>query len=273
LVNKQQANGAWRYSGQGRSRFPYNNYDLLETFRSLGALVQIYGFNRDHPAIERAAGYLWSCQTEEGDIRGIIGNQLMPYYHGAIVALLIEAGYGDDSRAIRALDWLLAVRQEDGGWMVPAQGVPAREKTEALWVGEPVRPDRSMASSHLATGMALRALALQPDYCEREAVREAAELLKGRLFRADKYNDRRGAAYWLKFQYPFWWTNLLTALDLLVRMGYSEADPDLVAGVTWFRENQEPDGLWPTGYGKGRKAAAARRWVGLAVCRLLNQLG
>jgi hypothetical protein len=270
ILRKQRADGAWRYQGQGAKRFPYANYDLLETFRKLGALVEMFGFSREHPAIERAAGYLYSCQTDEGELRGILGNQTMPYYHGAILAQLIAAGYGDDPRTLRGLDWLLSARQDDGGWMVPAQGVPPREKTEALWTGPTVRPDPARPSSHLATGMALRALAVHPGYQDSATAREAGDLLKGRFFQSDKYNDRRGPEYWLKFQYPFWWTNLVTALDSLARMGYPPADRDIAGGLAWFRENQEADGLWPTGYGKGRKAAEARRWVGLAIGRVLK---
>jgi hypothetical protein len=261
ILRKQQANGAWRYGGQGRIKFPYINYDLLETFRNLGVLVEMAGFNRTHPAIEGAAAYLYSCQTEEGDIRGILGTQTMPYYHGAILELLIKAGYQDDPRTVKGLNWLLAVRQEDGGWVVPAQTVPAKEKTEALWTGEPVPLDRSRPSSHLATGMALRAFAAHPTYRESEEAHEAADLLKSRFFQADKYNDRRGPEYWLKFQYPFWWSNLLTALDSLSRMGYSPEDADIQEGVAWFRRNQEADGLWPTGGLPGPQATPGRQKI------------
>lgn len=272
ILRKQEANGKWRYPGQGPVKFPYVAYDLLETFRNLGVLVQMAGLNRDHTAIARAAGYLFSYQTEEGDIRGILGNQTMPYYHGAILALLVEAGYGDDPRLIRGLDWLLSVRQDDGGWIVPAQTVPPKEKTDALWTGVPIALDRSRPSSHLATGMALRALASHPQYRASEEARAAGDLLKSRFFQPDKYNDRRGPEYWLKFQYPFWWPNLLTALDSLSAMGYSPDDAEIAEGVEWFRHNQDADGLWPSGYGKGAKAGRVRMWVGLAVCRVLSRL-
>jgi hypothetical protein len=118
--------------------------------------------------------------------------------------------------------------------------------------------------------MALRALAAHPAHRDSAEAREAGDLLKGRFFQPDKYNDRRGPEYWLKFQYPFWWTNLVTALDSLVRMGYPHGDGDIARGLAWFREHQEPDGLWPTGYGKGQKADASRRWVGLAIGRVLK---
>jgi hypothetical protein len=265
ILKKQQADGRWRYPGNTRSGLPGQNYDLLETFRQLGILVEQYGFTRDHPAIERAAAFVFSCQTEEGDIRGILSNQYMPYYHGMLLAQLIQAGYGNAPQVQRGLDWLLAMRQADGGWVAPLQGVHPRP-TE-IWAGTPVPPDPAWPSSHLATGMALRPFALLR--LHTPGVRKAAGWLKGRFFKPDHYYDRQAPGYWVKFQYPFWWTNLLMALDSLARLGYSPEDMEIREGLAWFVENQEPDGLWPTGYGAGSKAEAARRWVGLAICRVV----
>jgi hypothetical protein len=95
--------------------------------------------------------------------------------------------------------------------------------------------------------------------------------LKSRFFQPDRYNDRKATTYWFKYQFPFWWGNLLTALDSLARLGFDRLDPDITGGLDWFITNQDEDGLWPTGYGSGRKAEANRRWVGLAVCRMLYQ--
>ena len=269
ILKKQQDGGSWRYPGARSDR--YANYDLLETYRSLRVLVEMYGLDRRHPAIERAAGYVFSCQAEEGDIRGILGPQYMPYYHGAILELLVKAGYADDPRVERGLAWLLSVRQGDGGWLVPMQAVPPQERTEALWRGAPVPFDPAHCSSHLATGMALRALAAHPAYRSRPEVQAAGEWLKGRIFKPDHYNDRKAPAYWCKFQYPFWWPNLLTTLDSLSLIGWARDDAGVQKGLAWFAAHQEPDGLWPTGYGKGKQAAAMRAWVGLAVCRVLQR--
>ena len=98
-------------------------------------------------------------------------------------------------------------------------------------------------------------------------------MLKGRFFLADKYNDRKGPEYWLKFQYPFWWTNLLTALDTLSRMGFSTDDPVVRHGLDWFIANQGQDGLWEHGYGSGARSQPMKRWVALAVCRALRSFG
>ncbi len=272
LIRRQQADGSWRYSGKSYDPETGTQYDLLETYRSLRLLVEMYGFDHGHPALRKAAEYILTYQTDEGDIRGIIGNQYMPYYHGAILELVIKAGYGDDARIEAGLDWLLSMRQTDGGWIVPAQAVPPKERGEGFWLGTPVPPDRSRPHAHLATGMVLRAFAVHPAYRQRPEVMAAGEALKSRLFQADKYNDRRAPSYWLKFQFPFWWTSLLTALDTLSRLGFSRQDEKITQGLDWFLTHQGADGLWETGYGAGRRALENRIWVGLAVCRVLKRI-
>ena len=271
LVRKQQDNGSWRYSGKSYDPVTGCNYDLLETYRNLRILVELYGFDLRHPAIPKAADYVFSCQTEEGDVRGILGNQYMPYYHGAILELLIKAGYDQNAHVMKGLEWLLSMQQVDGGWIVPAQVIPANEKTSQFWLGDPLPPERSRPASHLATGMVLRAFAAHQDYRQHAQVIAAGDLLKSRLFKADKYNDRKAPSYWLKFQFPFWWASLLTALDTLSGLGFSWEDKEISAGLVWFRDNQSPDGLWETGYGLGRRAEENRRWVGLAACRMLKR--
>ena len=270
IANKQLSDGAWKYPGKTRDPNTGTNYYLLETYRNLRTLVEIYGFNRHNPVLQRAAAYIFSCQTTEGDIRGILGNQYIPYYHGAILELLIKAGFTGDARVIAGLDWLLSMRQVDGGWIVPTQAVPSKQRTSEYWLGTPHPPDKSLPHAHMATGMALRAFANHPDYQGHQDIKAAGNALKDRFFKPDKYNDRKAKSYWLKFQYPFWWTSLQTALDTLSRLGFDRSDPDIQKGLEWFVANQEEDGLWPTGYGSGKKSETNRCWVGLAVCRLFT---
>jgi len=268
LVGKQQANGSWHYPGKTDHPASKANYDLLETYRTLRILVEMYAFQRSQPALASAVEYIFTCQSDEGDLRGILGNQYMPYYHGAILELLVKAGYADDPRTHKGLQWLLKMRQADGGWIIPAQLVPASRKTDPLWEGAPVLPERSRPHAHLATGMILRAFAAHPGYRRMPEIITAGVRLKERFFQADKYNDRKAPSYWLKFQFPFWWPSLLTALDSLSGLGFTRHDPDIARGLAWFAEHQSPDGLWETGYGSGRNAERMRRWVGLAVCRV-----
>lgn len=265
LIHKQQPGGHWRYTGKYDAR---SNHDLVETFRVLGYLVCQYGLDQRHPAIQTAARYLFSCQSSEGDLRGILGTQYMPYYHGALLDLLIQAGYQDEAEIHKGLDWLLSVQQADGGWLVPLQAVRPSEK-DALYSAPPLAADTGLPSSHLATGMALRALAAHPDYRSIPAVQRAGEWLAGRLLKPDSYNDRKAPGYWLKFRYPFWWTDLVSALDCLAKLGISAQQANLPRGLAWLRQNQAPDGLWMTEYEKA-KDRTQRQWVGLAICRVLK---
>ena len=274
MVRKQLANGSWKYPGKTIDPRTKEDYFVLQTFRNLRILVEMYGFTRKHPALARTAEFMFSRQTREGDIRGILGNQYMPYYHGAILELLIKAGYARDARVSAGLQWLLSMRQDDGGWVIPVQAIPpARRKPwGSFWPGPTVQPERSKPHAHLATGMVLRAFAVHPRYSHRPPVLLAAQRLKERLFKPDAYGDRKGPAYWLKFQFPFWFTNTLTALDTLARLGFTTKDPDVARALDWFLSNQDQDGLWPTGYGSGIMNRTNRRWVGLAICRVLKQL-
>ena len=137
----QKNDGSWRYPGQASRIDSPTNYSLLETFRQLGILVGIYGMDRDHPAIQAAAEYVFSCQTEKGDIRGILGNQSMPYYHGMLPEILTKIGYANDKRLIKGLEWLLTVRQDDGGWIIPAQTVPPGKRQRLSGAHYPSRPN------------------------------------------------------------------------------------------------------------------------------------
>jgi hypothetical protein len=230
----------------------------------------MYALDRSHPAMKRAAAYLFSCQSPQGDLRGILGNQYMPYYHSVIMELLVVAGYAGDRHVRRGLDWLLSMRQDDGGWIVPTQAVPSSKRSHAFWRGAPLPPNRALPFSHMASGMALRALVAHPAYRTRPEVRAACMLLKGRMFEPDRYNDRRGREYWLKFQYPFWWPNILTVLDMLARVGVTSDDSQVATALTWFHDHQRADGMWDTGYGHGSRAARAEAWVALSVCRVLR---
>ncbi len=220
LVKKQLADGSWKYAGKTIDLDTNQNYFLLETYRNLRVLVEMYGMNRKHSAVAQAAEYVFSCQTEEGDIRGIIGNQYMPYYHGAILELLIKADYSDDERVYAGLDWLLRMRQEDGGWIVPTQAVPSKERIPAFWSGEPVLPLRSLPHAHLATGMALRALASHPGYRRRPEVMAAGNCLKSRLLRADAFGDRKAPGYWLKFQFPYLVDQPVNRPGYIIKIGF-----------------------------------------------------
>jgi Squalene-hopene cyclase C-terminal domain len=272
LVRRQRSGGRWSYPGGGAARIrSAEDYDQLETFRALGELVEKYGLTREHPAIVRAAEFLFAHQTTEGDLRGILGTQYSPYYTAAILELLCKAGYENDARLDRGIRWLLAMRQADGGWALPLRTVGGKYDRETL-AGPLLQPDRRRPSSHLVTGMVLRAVAVHSHYRATPVVRTAAEFLTTRLFAADRYPDRRAPRYWLVFSYPFWFTDLISALDSLSLVGFRPVYPAIRRALEWLVSHQGNDGLWHLTMVRGTNEPARDEWLSLAICRILKRM-
>ena len=66
LLRKQRDDGSFGYLGRKAVVYPSHHYALLETWKQFRYLVEQYGFTKKHPAGERAAEFLFSCQTEAG---------------------------------------------------------------------------------------------------------------------------------------------------------------------------------------------------------------
>ncbi len=280
VLRGQQADGSFPYPGRRVDCWPPHHYPLVETWKRFRVLVDQYACTRKHPAVASAAEFLLACQTAEGDIRGFLANQYAPYYTGAILGLLIRAGYGRDPRIERGLRWLLDMRQDDGGWTVPLLTAKLnRKETHRLTStrAAPIEPDRRQPFSHNWTGMVLRGFAVHPRLRRLSAVRRAADLLKTRFFQRDCYGSYQSADYWVRFQYPFWWNHLVAALDSLSVIGVPRADPDIDRALRWLIDHQQPDGLWLLDYASGRptsdtpRVVETRRWVSLAICRVLKR--
>ena len=133
MLKKQQEDGSWIYPGGKKDMRSQQDYNQLQTYKILMDLVEKYGFTKEHPAIRSAAEFLFTCQTEEGDFRGIYRDQYTPNYSAGILELLIKAGYQNDLRTQRGFAWLLSMQQDDGGWLsVPIRRV-ARTKLLRQW--------------------------------------------------------------------------------------------------------------------------------------------
>ncbi|MGE5603753.1 MAG: prenyltransferase/squalene oxidase repeat-containing protein [Nitrososphaerales archaeon] len=278
ILRKQQPDGSWdRAVSQKKHRAI--NYALIETWKQFRFLVEQYEFTREEPSTARAAEFLFSCQTEAGDIRGMLANQYANYYTGAIMSLLIKAGYEDDPRMEKGFQWLLSMRQDDMGW---SEALVTHDfDRETIYrltsqYAEPVAPDRSRPFSHNWTGMVLRAFAAHSRHRRSEPARIAAELLKSRFFQPDCYTSYQAASCWVRFQYPFWWNNLVAALDSISLIDPSRDEP-MEKALDWLIAQQEKDGLWRTSYVTDKEANTLgtremKPWVSLAICRVLSRM-
>jgi hypothetical protein len=272
VIGTQTENGSWRYPGANHSIRSQENYDQLETFRQLAILVEKFGFTRQHSSIEHAAAYLLSFQTDEGDLRGIYGNQYATTYVGAILEVLIKAGYAEDQRIAKALAWLLATRQSDGGWAIPVRtvGVPFPEFVDVERHPDALAPDRSKPSSHLVTGMVLRAFAAHPDWLKATEVQEAGTLLAARLYKRDTYTDRGDVGYWERVSFRFWFTDIVSSLDTLSRLGFGPKTRTISAALARVLDLQRADGTFAFKLLRA-KDRDLPWWICLAICRSLNR--
>ncbi len=276
ILRRQSPDGSRKGPQKKTPVYPENHADLVATFKEFRTLIERYRFTRESLPIEKAAEYLFTFQTPEGDFRGFIGNQYATYYTGYVLALLIQAGYADDPRVEKAMQWLLKMRQDDGGWTIPLLTHHFDGKTTyrlTSTYAEPVEPDRNQPFSHNWTDMVLRAFAVHPVYRQSEESRLAGKLLKSRFFQPDVYSSYESASYWTRF--VFWWPNLLTALESLSLLGFSADDPDMDQGLQWFFDHRQTDGLWECAYG-GKSVARSqdysleRVWISLKICRMLK---
>lgn len=272
IVSRQQPDGLWVYPGGGiKATRSLENYNQIETFRQLGYLVEMYGFDKRSPAIKKAAAFLLSFQTEAGDIRGILGNQYTPYYTAGMMELLIKAGYAEDRRITRAFAWLESMRQDDGGWAIPLRTCGRKLDVIAMKMA-PIEPNRSKPFSHMVTGVVLRAYAAHPKYRSSKVAKEASALLLANLFKKDNYPDRQSPDYWLRFTYPFWFTDLISATDSLSKLDYAIREPQIKKAAQWFVDNQNKSGLWQLKTLKNKQYFGTELWLSLAICRILQRL-
>ena len=271
ILKRQQEDGSWKYPGGNLNIRSRANYNQLETYRIIGELVEEYGFNTNHSAVRKAAEFLFGFQTDEGDFRGIYGTQYTPNYTAGIMELLIKAGYENDPRIEKGFRWLLAKRQDDGGWAIPIRTRNLKLNVISM-EAETVQPDASKPFSHLATGVVLRAFAAHKTYRRSNEAKAAGRLLTSRFFRNDSYPDRGTPDFWTKFSYPFWFTDLLSSLDSLSFLGFTLEDPEVKTATEWFVQKQQKNGLWNLYLLKGAKEKDLDLWMCLTICRVVKRL-
>ncbi len=270
IVRKQQEDGSWKYPGKkGNHRTP-EDYNQLETYRQLRFLVEMYGVTKKHESLRKAAEYLFTCQSEEGDFRGIYGNQYAHTYSPALMELIIKAGYGKDKRIEKGFLWLLNTRQKDGGWAAPLRTHRVKY-LDACRDPEPLQPVREKPFSHLITGTVLRAFAAHEKHRFDKEAQAAGQLLASRFFKSDKYADRRTPEYWFKFSFPFWFTDLLSALDSLSMLGFSRNNANIEQALQWFIDNQRENGEWNLKMVRGGNWSDQKLWLSLGICRVFKR--
>ncbi|HEY0708426.1 MAG TPA: prenyltransferase/squalene oxidase repeat-containing protein [Polyangia bacterium] len=272
IVRRRLPSGGFAYPSAGARPAGTTDYEQYQTYKTLLTLTARYSLTRRHPAVAEAAEYLFDRQTRDGDFRGIYGAQYCPTYGAQILSVLSEAGYAQDSRVHRGHRWFLRMRQHDGGWAIPLRThAEGRNFAAVLARRAALEPDRTRPSSHLVTGMVVRAFAMNPRWCHDPAVTQAAVWLSERFFTADAYTDRRTPAFWKRLTYPFTWTDALSVLDALTRLGIGRENAGVEKARSWLMAQQREDGTWACGYAHSPDSHADL-WVTYAAATVLRRL-
>ncbi len=82
----------------------------------------------------------------------------------------------------------------------------------------------------------------------------------------DAYPDRQGPEYWTRFSFPFWFTDPISALDSLGRIGHPASDPQVVRSFRWLADRQRTDGLFDLQMVRTRDKDLPQ-WLAWAICR------
>jgi hypothetical protein len=269
IIRRQRLDGSWEHKSNKSDTWLEVNYDQYATVKQLSELVEKYRLTKEHSSIEKAADYLLKYQTGKGDIRGVYANQYSPNYTAVILELLIKAGYEKDKRVLKALDWLLTDRQQDGGWALAFR--TKGYNLEVFGQQETIEADYTKPSSAMITGVVLRAMSVHPKYRQLPEIKQAGRLLADNLFNADRYPDRQSANFWTRFGFPFLYTDLISALDSLSLIGGFESHPKVIMALKWLADQQGEDGLFRLKSTRGSNDSQ-QEWLTLAICRIYMRL-
>jgi hypothetical protein len=188
-----------------------------------------------------------------------------PNYSASISYFLMKAGY-HGTKIKESLNWLLKMRQDDGGWAIPFR--TKNEKLEALKNEETIEPDKAKPSSHLITGIVLRPFSLLNEYITK--VKNAGMLLADRVFTRDKYSDRQGVEYWTKFTYSYHWTDILSTIDTLTLLGIKN-NPKINQIRQWFERHKQENGTYRVDVMAGVKYQDIKYWITLQYLKVLKR--
>jgi hypothetical protein len=137
--------------------------------------------------------------------------------------------------------------------------------------------DREKPFGHAGTGMVIRAFAVHPYHRTTQEALVAARLLTSHFFQKDNHTSYQSPENWVRFQYPFWWPDLVSSLDSVSLIGIPKEDGDIRQALDWLVSHQQESGLWKNSYSKihkateNKKSQEERLWISLAICRVFRR--
>jgi hypothetical protein len=243
VLKKMDKNGSFAPKALEKSLGGTKFAVCLSTLRAIDRLAD-FGLRLEGPdgtssPLYKMADFLLASQAADGSIGDLAladtpkgrAKAVALHFHGWAVSALCRAGFEGDPRVEKGFQHLLERRQDDGGW---------------AWRG--VRTDSAARpSSHLVTGMVLRAFASSTARRTSREARRAAELLATRFLQPDRYEDRKAPSFWEILTEPRFYTDVLDALDTITAIGLGKENSGVRTAEAYLRSRQSSDGLWYPG--------------------------
>lgn len=261
LVDLQREDGSWDGETTGTGH----------ALARLGCL----GFGRSYEPVRRGADYLFRRQEDDGSwyLRGKWEDpanrehySMIPLQTSLPLRGLALCGYGEDARAERAYEWLLAQRLPDGAWPT---GIAAGNYGGVAGYR---RLAHSRWGCRTNTTAALVCLAHHPVRRHGENARRALDLLLGREtleayslgFETARTIGAEPTRGYLTFHARF---DPALVLDLCARIGADRSDERVARMMNFTTEQRGPMGLW-----QYEAQPQASRWVSYGLLRSFSYL-
>jgi hypothetical protein len=291
ILQKQTPNGNWQDPTS-----PYHP-KYKSTYWQIMLLAQL-GTDKTNTHIQKACEYAFNLQQPDGGFSSSTLEQASKEYEtqhkkgkelptpqefapllvheheyscltGNMVTAFARIGYKEDPRVKKALEWLVKIQNQDGGWLCPYWRAHVRDK-HGCFYGTicPLEAFSEIDKKQMPKQM-------------QDTIEKAAEfMLMHHLFKADHHNYRVINPSWLTLGFPFFYTyNILRGLDVLTRLEYSK-DERLEDATRILLQKRQKDGKWilentPTGRmhvnieNKGQPS----KWITLIALRTLKRIG
>ena len=285
LLALQEADGSWR---TGPFAYGAAGGDPILTTAFALARLGFLGFDGSHPAVNRAAEFLFANQQADGswplqsayqaEDEAVMphrneprpdreGYAMMPLQTAFPLRGLAYCSYAADPRAERAYDWLLAQRLPDGAWPT---GI-ARGGVYGYVAGYRRLAHSRWGCRSNTTG-ALVCFSLHPQRSHSPEARRALDLLLGRETRelhamGCEVARLLGAEPIHGFITYFARFDLGLILSLCARLGATMEDERVAGLVEFILQQRGPFGLW-----EYAARPQASRWLTLDLLRSLAVL-
>ena len=201
----------------------------------------------------------WSRQIiKENEITCLTGNLVLSFF---------RLGYKNDFRIKKAIQWLIRVQNSDGGWLCPYWRAHIKDK-HSCFVGTIAPLD---AFSEIPENQ-------RTDEMKKCIEKSAEFFLMHRLYKADHHNFEVISPYWLNFNFPVFWYDILRGLLVLTKLGYARDERIQDAANILFKKQTEhgqwnldktPGGRMHASFGK---VGEPNKWVTLNVLRVFKRI-